>query len=129
MYKLVDGTGFASWWRVGVCEEDREKASKVGEEASEVEVVKKKILEAVTRLQILETVTRLQRCKVMELIAKIRTTPEDIQALIDSGDLVEVEYILPSINYRIKSFLLPKGTKILLNEWVFSLMCQTFITV
>lgn len=35
-----------------------------------------------------------------------------IDEMVKAGDLVEVEYILPTMNYRVKSFLLPKGTKI-----------------
>lgn len=37
---------------------------------------------------------------------------EWIPELIEKGELVEVEYILPSMDYRVKSFLLPKGTKV-----------------
>jgi len=36
--------------------------------------------------------------------------PELVQDLVDKGELVEVEYVLPNMDYRIKSFLLPKGT-------------------
>lgn len=34
----------------------------------------------------------------------------EIERLIKTGEIVEMEYVLPHINYRIKSFLLPKGT-------------------
>lgn len=38
---------------------------------------------------------------------------ETINQMITNGDIVEVEYVLPHLNYRIKSFLLPKGTEII----------------
>lgn len=64
--------------------------------------------------KILEAVTHMQGCKALTLIAEVRgALPELITELIDSGDLREIEYILPTMPYRIKSFLLPKGTDIL----------------
>lgn len=39
-----------------------------------------------------------------------------IDELVRSGDLVEVEYVLPNISYRSKSFLLPGGTRVRLTE-------------
>ena len=33
-----------------------------------------------------------------------------IQELIDEGSLIEIEYVLPGMPYRAKSFLLPAGT-------------------
>jgi hypothetical protein len=35
-----------------------------------------------------------------------------IYELIQKGELVEVEYVLPQLNYRAKSFLLPKGATV-----------------
>lgn len=47
---------------------------------------------------------------------ELRIIEQDILALIlemvDEGELVEVDYVLPNLNYRIKSFLLPKGTEV-----------------
>lgn len=37
-----------------------------------------------------------------------------VEELIKQGEIVEVEYILPHMPYRIKSFLLPKGTKVII---------------
>ena len=36
-----------------------------------------------------------------------------IEELVKYEKLIEIEYILPNLEYRIKSFLLPKETKIL----------------
>jgi hypothetical protein len=36
--------------------------------------------------------------------------------LITSGELIEIEYVVPDVDYRIKSFLLPKGTQIYLKK-------------
>lgn len=36
--------------------------------------------------------------------------PNLIQELVSEGELLEIEYILPNIPYRVKSFLLPKGS-------------------
>lgn len=35
-----------------------------------------------------------------------------ISDLVKSGDLVEVEYVLPSMDYRAKSMYFPKGTEV-----------------
>jgi hypothetical protein len=35
-----------------------------------------------------------------------------IAELCAEGELVEVEYVLPNMTYRVKTFLLPKGTEI-----------------
>lgn len=34
-----------------------------------------------------------------------------LQELVDENKLVEVEYVLPSLDFRLKSIYLPKGTK------------------
>jgi hypothetical protein len=36
----------------------------------------------------------------------------ELQKLIDEGEIVEIEYCLESMDWRIKSFYLPKGTKV-----------------
>jgi len=38
--------------------------------------------------------------------------PDLVEELVEEKRLVEVEYILPDMNYRCKSFLLPKGTRV-----------------
>lgn len=38
---------------------------------------------------------------------------ETLDALIREGEIVEVEYTVPDLPYRVKSFLLPKGARVL----------------
>lgn len=69
-----------------------------------------------------KVVESVQGIKATALIAEERLTPVLLSTehnivlllneMVELGDLVEVEYILPSIPYRVKSFLLPKGSKI-----------------
>ncbi len=35
-----------------------------------------------------------------------------VQKLIEQGEIVEIEYVLPDMPYRAKSFYLPKGAKV-----------------
>lgn len=78
---------------------------------------------------IIETVERLNGCKATELAARVteevfkrgeQQLPFDfveiLQKIIDRGDLEEVEYILPNLSFRTKSFVLPKGTQIFLGS-------------
>jgi len=37
---------------------------------------------------------------------------EELSYLVEEGEILEIEYTLPSMDYRIKSFYLPKGTSI-----------------
>ena len=63
-------------------------------------------------------VEQQQGCKAMRLAmdaAHLPFTegedfPELLQELIDAGELVEVEYVLPNLDFRAKSFLLPAGS-------------------
>jgi hypothetical protein len=73
---------------------------------------------------IIETVTTYQGIKATELVVRVfeslHKMPEipssgeeviaTINELVELGDLLEIEYILPTMTYRVKSFLLPKGT-------------------
>jgi hypothetical protein len=36
--------------------------------------------------------------------------PQTINKLVRNGDIIEVEYVLPQMEYRIKSIYFPKGT-------------------
>jgi len=69
--------------------------------------------------EIVSIVESLQGCKATRLAmdaARLPDCPDDfptlLQELINSGEVVEVEYTLPNMPYRIKSFLLPKGTSV-----------------
>lgn len=35
---------------------------------------------------------------------------QELESLLKNGEVVELEYILPQLNYRIKSMYFPKGT-------------------
>jgi len=39
-----------------------------------------------------------------------------IDKMVDAGMIIEVEYTLPAMPYRVKSFLLPKGTTFAIRE-------------
>lgn len=46
---------------------------------------------------------------------KVLTAPEIIRALgelIEAGELVELEYVLPDSDYRVRRIYFPKGTEI-----------------
>jgi len=66
--------------------------------------------------EIVEVVRALQGCKATEVAVHLKNPPQDlaevIDTLISSGELIEVTYILPNLEYRAKSFLLPKGTEL-----------------
>jgi hypothetical protein len=68
---------------------------------------------------ITDVVTRMQGCKATELASDeslvplpINDFPGLLEEMIKEGRLVEIEYILPHLSYRIKSFLLPPGTEV-----------------
>lgn len=68
--------------------------------------------------EIIDIVNENGPIKPTELVVKI-TTPlsgiclsEVIDELVRNGDIFEVVYQLPLMNYRVKSLLFPKGTVI-----------------
>jgi hypothetical protein len=70
---------------------------------------------------IVDYVNSKQGCKAMELVEIIcmvdvqdstMDLSDAIKELVNEGKLVEVEYCLESMDYRVKSFLLPAGTTI-----------------
>lgn len=66
---------------------------------------------------IIDVVTKLQGCKATELVARPEVATLDnvlelLPKLVKEGKLVEVEYDLPTISYRIKSLYFPAGTEI-----------------
>lgn len=70
---------------------------------------------------IINEVASHQGCKIGELFANIdiinacKSTPslliDTINKLWEEGELVVIEYVLPTMTYRQKTFLFPKGTK------------------
>ena len=76
------------------------------------------------KMLIVSVVESCQGCKAMELTSKEKLWQvivefhlnELLEELIRDKQLIEVEYILSSMSYRTKSFLLPGGTKVSVNE-------------
>jgi hypothetical protein len=74
-----------------------------------------------TREVILNLVEFYQGLKATELVAMLASHKhekilETLQVMIDNEEVLEVEYTLPSMPWRVKSFLLPKGTSIQLTK-------------
>ncbi len=72
--------------------------------------------------KILDIINSRQGVKAVELVLAIMDDVNPIRfnqdefhlalnELIEFGEIIEIEYILPNIEYRVKSFYLPKGTK------------------
>ena len=51
-----------------------------------------------------------------ELLVMLGETPEAIEELVHEGELVEVEYVLPTMDYRVKGFLLPRGSQVVVHD-------------
>jgi len=71
------------------------------------------------KAKIVQKVRSVQGCKMMELVTNHELVVGHdydlefvINELINENELVEVEYALPNMDYRIKSFILPGGTKV-----------------
>jgi len=68
-------------------------------------------------------VEQKQGCKVTELIADIpnevfnEISSDDffpiLNELIEDKKLIQISYVLPNLDYRIKDFLLPGGTRLI----------------
>ena len=77
---------------------------------------------------ILKVVSSSQGIKNVDLALKVLTellpssefkaeqVMEELEKLVNEGEVIEIEYVLPEMNYRIKSFYLPKGTKLYVNK-------------
>jgi hypothetical protein len=78
---------------------------------------------------ILETVESLGAIKGIELVTRVTVrlcederkggvTPvsdeiiSTLNIMVAAGDLVEIEYVVPGMEYRIKSIYMPKGTQV-----------------
>lgn len=73
------------------------------------------------KAQIKEFINNSNGIKATDLILKLISTnplPEDlnyiscIEKLVQDGDIIEIEFNVPKMDYRIKSFYLPHGTRI-----------------
>ncbi len=69
---------------------------------------------------ILDKVNNSTGIKAVELVVAVQTEVKSefqhdeyvktIEELVSSKEIVELDYILPSMNYRVKSLYFPKGT-------------------
>jgi len=69
-----------------------------------------------TQQDIVDYVDKNIGCKVLEVVMVFAHNTsniiEEIENLIDKGQLVEVEYVTRMMDYRIKSLLFPMGSTI-----------------
>lgn len=83
------------------------------------------------RKELLKLVEEKQGCKAIELVVTatkylVGVVPDDdldkitviLEQLVQEDEVLEVEFVLPMMNWRCKSFLLPKGTDIRLSRGV-----------
>ena len=78
------------------------------------------------RNKIKQKVKDMQGCKITELVAEIDLVEEaynssinladEVYAMIKDGELIEVEYILSHLAFRIKSYLFPADTEVRLGN-------------
>lgn len=67
---------------------------------------------------LLRRILDFQGCKAIELAAAVaqdigeHSCTELLSELVATGEIVEVEFILPSQDFKKKSFLLPQGTEV-----------------
>lgn len=79
------------------------------------------------REAILKIINSGQGIKGVDLVLKVLTelfpsefksgqVLEELTRMVKEGEIIEIEYTLPDMNYRIRSFYLPKGTKLYVNK-------------
>lgn len=54
---------------------------------------------------VLDTMTAVNPVRFAE-----GTYQDTLQSLLDTGEIVEIEYVIPDMSYRVKSLYFPKGT-------------------
>jgi hypothetical protein len=71
------------------------------------------------REKIIEIVNEFGPIKATEIVVRFMTNNEPDQNITDvldelvkNGDIIEVEYTLPQMNYCVKSMYFPKGTEV-----------------
>lgn len=110
-------------------EETKREKELIGEFQKYIQGIKKTMNEEENhfmRKRIKEKVTEMNGCKLIELVADIDIVEyaynnnvnlvDEIFDMVKNGELVEVEYILPHLSYKIKSFILPSGTDVSLGN-------------
>lgn len=76
---------------------------------------------------IIETITAKQGVKSTELVAILASEHPELlvmmgnladilEELVHEGEIVEIEYSLPNMRYRAKSWYLPKGTHVVVYD-------------
>jgi len=70
------------------------------------------LVNVVTEVQGLKATELAARLELLELHKADLNIVELIEALVKEKRLVEVEYVLPQMDFRIKSFLLPAQTRV-----------------
>lgn len=76
---------------------------------------------------ILKTVNEHQGIKAVELVVEVSQQSADfpfdmnqyensLMELINDNEIVEIEYTLPSMDYRVKSLYLPKDTVVIVSK-------------
>jgi len=76
--------------------------------------------------KIVDIITEVQGCKATELSTnlsidvlnalEVHDLPTILAELLHERRLVEVEYVLPQLSFRAKSFLLPAGVEVKINK-------------
>ena len=82
------------------------------------EIIRKMVNES-TGIKAVELATRVAVAmhEVEERATNYDIWEDGLDPLIESGEIIELEYILPDTDWRIKSIFFPKGTKIEPHIW------------
>lgn len=66
----------------------------------------------------LQGIKAVQLAVEEEIITKLQdyAVPELMEELVAEGRVIEIEYVLPEMTYRVKSFYLPPGTVFIKKE-------------
>jgi len=74
------------------------------------EQAKERLLEKIVGLQRLKGT---EICSIPELVIDLQgfDIPELLNEMVKEGQIMEIEYVLPEMNWRVKSFYLPAGTE------------------
>lgn len=78
------------------------------------EFILKAITEGITAVELAEKI--IAHSVTYNLNWKYLEIMEILKELLDSGEIIELVYILPDGNYTCKTMIFPKGTKIQLNK-------------
>jgi len=83
-----------------------------------------KLTKEEAKKSIVDAIVSNQGCKATQLVVYLEQSGVDllsrieqdiptlVEELVKEGELIEVEYSVPTLNWRAKSFLLPKGSSV-----------------